>query len=209
MANKVIAFEEKLKIYYEEMQNQISRNFPTIIKAEQDGIHISQENYMMFANYLAALSNEFKSRFQDLRYIKNSLLLMENPWHLETTSVTQLASFGCDYAKIFDEYIEFKNDTSLEAIFKEKREGQEYNEFWRVVPEKYKHLQNCALLLLTLFASTYICEPSFSKMKYAKNIYRNRLTDSHLDDVLRIACTNYKPDLSQVVKKLSQYQKSH
>jgi hypothetical protein len=32
-------------------------------------------------------------------------------------------------------------------------------------------------------------------MKYAKNVYKNRLTDSHLDDLLRVACSNYKPDI--------------
>jgi hypothetical protein len=44
-------------------------------------------------------------------------------------------------------------------------------------------------------------------MKYAKNMYRNRLTDSHLDDLLRVACNNYKPDISTIVKNQSQYQK--
>jgi hypothetical protein len=32
-------------------------------------------------------------------------------------------------------------------------------------------------------------------MKYSKNVYRNRLTDSHLGDLLRVACSNYKPDI--------------
>lgn len=116
---------------------------------------------------------------------------------------------GYNYAELFDEFIEFKNDTNLKAIFEEKREGKEYIHFWKLVPEKYKTVKNCAFLLLTLFASTYLCESSYSKMKYAKNVYRNRLTDSHLDDVLRVACSNFKPDLSKIVENLSQYQISH
>ncbi|CAI6365478.1 unnamed protein product [Macrosiphum euphorbiae] len=105
--------------------------------------------------------------------------------------------------------IELKNDTNLEAIFKEKREQKEYIEFWNLVPGKYKTLQKCAHFLMTMFTSTYLCETSYSKMKYAKNVYRNRLTDSHLDDLLRVACSNYKPDMSKIVKKLSQFQNSH
>lgn len=209
MANKVFAFEDKLHMYYEEMQNKLLVNFPTLIKAKQDGIDISPQNYVIMSNYLALLSKEFKSRFQDLRRIKKCLLLVENPWHLETATVKQLAELGYDHAKLFDEFINFKNDTHLEAVFKEKREEKEYMEFWKCVPDDYKTLRNCAHLLLTLFASTYLCESSYSKMKYAKNVYRNRLTDSHLDDVLRVACSNYKPDLSVIVNKLSQYQKSH
>ncbi|XP_025411815.1 uncharacterized protein LOC112684477 [Sipha flava] len=106
-------------------------------------------------------------------------------------------------------FIELKNDTHLEVIFKEKREQKEYFEFWNLVPGKYKTIQKCAHFLLTMFTSTFLCETSYSKMKYAKNVYRNRLTDSHLDDLLRIACSKYKPDLSKIVKELSQYQNSH
>jgi len=101
---------------------------------------------------------------------------------------------GYDYSKLFNEFIELKNYTNLEVIFNEKREQKEYIEFWNLVPEKYKIIQKCVHLLLTLFASTYLCESSYSKMKYMKNAYRNRLTDSHLDDLLRVACSNYKPD---------------
>ncbi|XP_025196338.1 zinc finger BED domain-containing protein 5-like [Melanaphis sacchari] len=187
MANKVFAFEEKLEFYYKEIQNQILHNFPTLTKAKQDDIIISQTNNIIILNHLAALSNEFKRRFQDLRGVKNCFLLIENPWHLE----------------------ELKNDTNLEVIFKEKREQKEYFEFWNLVPGKYKTIQKCAHFLLTMFTSTFLCETSYSKMKYAKNVYRNRLTDSHLDDLLRVACSNYKPDLSKIVKELSQYQNSH
>lgn len=152
MANKVFAFEEKLNIYHEEIENQVLHNFPTVIKAKKDGIHVSEENYKIFLNYLAALAKEFKSRFQDLRSIKNCLLLIENPWHLETATLTHLAALGYDFAVLFDEFIEFKNDTNLKAIFEEKREGKEYIHFWELVPEKYKTVKNCACLLLTLFA---------------------------------------------------------
>lgn len=77
------------------------------------------------------------------------------------------------------------------------------------MPEKYKTIQKCAQLLLTLFTSTYLCESSYSKMKYAKNVYRNRLTNEHLDALLRVACSNFKPDLNKIVKNLVQHQKSH
>lgn len=80
---------------------------------------------------------------------------------------------GFDYARFFDEFIDFKNNTNLKVIFKEKREGEEYTEFWKLVPEKYITVKKCAHLLLTLFASTYLCESSYSKMKYAKNVYKN------------------------------------
>jgi hypothetical protein len=129
---------------------------------------------------------------------------------LKVKNITQLSALiVSDYSKVFDEFIELKNDINFEAIFKEKREQKEYIEFWNLVPEKYKTLQKYAYFLMTMFISTYLCETSYSKMKYAKNVYRNRLNDSHLDDLLKVACSNYKPDITKIVKKLSQYQNSY
>ncbi|KAL4101107.1 hypothetical protein QTP88_021127 [Uroleucon formosanum] len=164
MANKVFAFEEKLEIYYKEIQNQILHNFPTLTKAKQDDIIISQTNNIIILNHLATLSNEFKRRFQDLRGVKNCFLLLENPWHLEVTSITQLAALiVSDYSKVFDEFIELKNDTNLEVIFKEKREQKEYFEFWNLVPGKYKTIQKCAHFLLTMFTSTFFAKLHIQK----------------------------------------------
>lgn len=38
-------------------------------------------------------------------------------------------------------------------------------------------------------------------MKYSKNVNRNRLIDSHLNELLRVACSNYTSDLSKKFKK--------
>jgi hypothetical protein len=123
IANKVFAFEEKLDIYNKKIQNKVLHNFPTLTKAKQDDIIIFETNNIIILNHLDALSNEFKRRFQDLRAVKNCFLLIENHWHLEVTSITQLAVLiVSDYSKVFDEFIELENDTNFEAIFKEKRE---------------------------------------------------------------------------------------
>lgn len=102
MASKAFAFEEKLKLYSEEIQNSVLIHFPTVVRAKEDGINISPQIYGIMTKYLSSLSEEFKRRFQDLRKIKNSLLLVENPWHLETATVTQLAELGYDHAQLVD-----------------------------------------------------------------------------------------------------------
>lgn len=85
--------------------------------------------------------------------------------------------------------VKLKNDTNLEIIFKEKKNKMDVS---NLVPEKYKTIYTFAHVLLTIFASPYFCEISCTKMKYAKNIYRNQLTDLNLDDLLRVRCSNYK-----------------
>ncbi|GBP26043.1 hypothetical protein EVAR_20057_1 [Eumeta japonica] len=44
MANKVFAFEDKLNMHIEEIKNENLHNFPTLIKAQQDGIKVSPES---------------------------------------------------------------------------------------------------------------------------------------------------------------------
>lgn len=90
----------------------------------------------------------------------------------------------------------------IRKLFSKKREKKKYMEFWNSEPGKYKTIQKCAHFLPTIITSINLYESSYSKMKYAKNMYQNLLTDSHLDDLL--ACSNYKPNVSKIVKKLSQ-----
>ena len=105
-------------MYYNEIQIQILHNFPTLTKVIQDDFIISQTNNKIILNHLTALSNEFK-RFQDLRGIKNCI-----------TSTTQLAALiVSDYSKLFDEFIELKNDWDKFGSYfqrKEKRIKEEY-----------------------------------------------------------------------------------
>ncbi|KAF0766903.1 zinc finger BED domain-containing protein 5-like [Aphis craccivora] len=100
-----------------------NNNFSTHPKIIQDDIINSQVENKLILNHLTALFNEFKKKqFIDLR---------------EITSITQLAALiVSDYSKLFDEFIELKDDTNLEVIFKEKREQKEYIEFWNLVPGK-------------------------------------------------------------------------
>lgn len=38
-------------------------------------------------------------------------------------------------------------------------------------------------------------------MKNTKNVYKNRFTDARLNDILTVSCSNYKYDLSKILKK--------
>lgn len=108
MVNKVFCFWRKIKIYYENIQNQMFHNFQTLTKTKQDDIDIFQATCIIIWNHLATLSKEFKKRFQDLGSIGNYLLLIRNPWHLETTNITQLAALEYEYESLFDEFIKLK-----------------------------------------------------------------------------------------------------
>lgn len=51
---KLLAFQSKLKYkrkYFEQIQNKVSHNFPTVTKAIQDGVFICRENSTVFSNF--------------------------------------------------------------------------------------------------------------------------------------------------------------
>ena len=67
-------------------------------------------------------------------------------------------------------------------MFEDKKKDKSYFEFWKVLEmEKFPALVNCAQKLLSIFASTYMHESTFSKLKFIKNEYRSRLTNENVD----------------------------
>jgi len=50
---------------------------------------------------------------------------------------------------------------------------------------KFSEIKYFVKKMFTVFGSTYICEQTISLMKYGKSEYASRLTDGHLNAVLR------------------------
>ena len=69
----------------------------------------------------------------------------------------------------------------------------------------YSHLYDNAKRVMCMFGSTYCCERLFSKMNYAKNKLRTRLSDRHLNEMLQISSTKLPVDF----KTLAMTQKQH
>ena len=80
------------------------------------------------------------------------------------------------------ELVEVKNDEQFVKKFKDE---EDLLDRWRGAV-KYPNLQELTRKTLVLFESTYLCEAEFSRMKYLKNKYQTRLSDSNLDCGLRL-----------------------
>ena len=52
-----------------------------------------------------------------------------------------------------------------------------------------------------LFGSTYLCESVFSRMKFAKSKTRSVLTDTNLQNTLRITTSQLPIGIKNIVKK--------
>lgn len=100
------------------------------------------------------------------------------------------------------EMVEFQEDVSVKDRFNQVPKDLCCDQFWikYVSVEKYPELRKLAVQLCTMFASTYTCESSFSKMNFIKNRFRSRLTDAHLNNLMRISCTTLAPNFKDVVQ---------
>ena len=56
-------------------------------------------------------------------------------------------------------------------------------------------------MMSVLFGSTYLCESVFSCMKFAKSKTRSVLTDTNLQNTLKIATSQLPIDNKNIVKK--------
>ena len=96
------------------------------------------------------------------------------------------------------ELINFQCNTDLKEKFKNFELLEFYAQY--VDNRSFPEIWDNALFVASLFGSTYCCEQFFS-MQRVKSKFRNRITDQHLGNSLRIANTSTEPNIDELVKK--------
>ncbi|XP_066990456.1 general transcription factor II-I repeat domain-containing protein 2A-like [Macrobrachium rosenbergii] len=124
--------------------------------------------------------------FADFKAIEGQFDLLSSP-------------FACDVETAAEELqvelIDLQADNSLKRLF----ENKPLVEFYASLhSEKFKNLKNFARKMFVIFASTYICEQTFSILKVNKSKNRSLLTDSNLQSVLRISTSNLTPNFNKL-----------
>ena len=148
---------------------------------------------MIFPSFLSVFDGvlqELSNCFQDFERISDTTRLVAYPHLVETESAP---------LNLQMELVELKNDKQFVKKFKDE---EDLLDTWRGAV-KYPNLQGLARKTLVLFRSTYMCEAGFSRIKYVKNKYRNRLSDSNLECELRLMISSKPPNfasLSEVVQ---------
>ncbi|GFQ99430.1 general transcription factor II-I repeat domain-containing protein 2 [Trichonephila clavata] len=146
---------------------------------------------------LSALKINFDTRFSDFDAIANQIKIFQNPFE---TDIEILAP------ELQMEMI----DIQCSDIIKNKYQNSSLLEFYKSLPlTQFDNLHKFARGLFSVFGTTYLCEKTFSKMKYTKNVYRSKLTDEHLKSLLIIDTSKISPQLQTIVSGKSQLHKSH
>ena len=142
------------------------------------------------------LQQQFQERFADLCAKADELRLFQNPFEADVAACPD---------ELQMELIELQANDLLRDKFKE-----ELVEFYKFLPkEDYKNLRHFASGLLSMFGSTYMCESTFSRMKFVKNSLRTNLSDENLRALLMLGTSNLKPDFSTILSSKSQFHHSH
>jgi hypothetical protein len=79
---------------------------------------------------------------------------------------------------------------------------QGVKEYRRRLDEATFELSAVIRIMLAQFGSTYCCEQFFSRMNFVKSKTRTTLTDLHLGNTLRVATSNFSPNLDRLVKDM-------
>jgi len=123
--------------------------------------------------YLTNLQVNLKERFPELEEVSHRHV--QFPFRVDAEACGDLALEVAELQSSENQKVQFE-DSDLAS-------------FWLNAPKRYACLKNEATKALVKFGSTYVCEATFSCMVYIKSMYRNQLTDAHLQDNLIIATT--------------------
>lgn len=118
--------------------------------------------------------------------------------------------FSCDVetaaTELQMELIDLQADYALKSSF----ENKSLIDFYKSLnPEKFRNVKEFARKMFVVFASTYICEQTFSTMKINKSKNRSLITDSNLQAVLRINTSSFEPDINKLLDACIKLHQSH
>ena len=141
-----------------------------------------------YISVLGALIEEYNERFGDFdEHIPATKLVFEP--HLVDISEAP--------KELQMELFELGEDSILKSLFDAKKDPIE---IWKNAVE-YPCLRDNARRLLSCFGSTYNFESTFSLMAKIKTNLRTQITDTHLEDQLRLRVTQLHPNIELLSSK--------
>ena len=188
--DQVTAFERKLELWNQQVKERNFAHFPSLKQC-------APVNTDKYCSSLSTLQSEFNARFQDFRSSENMMRIFSSPFTVEIATAP---------IELQMELIDLQSHSELLNRFRDVGLLDFYARY--VDEDNFPLLRNHALRMVSLFASTYVCEQFFSRMKITKSKMRTSMTDQHLENSLRIATSQIEPDIEYLVSS-KQCQKSH
>ncbi|XP_071059422.1 general transcription factor II-I repeat domain-containing protein 2A-like [Pseudochaenichthys georgianus] len=155
------------------------------------GTAFSGEKYV---DAIVKLQEEFDQRFADFKTHRATFQMFADPFSFDVENVPGVLQM---------QLIDRQCNSELKAKFREVNgKADELGQFIRELPPSFPELSRMFKRTMCLFGSTYMCEQLFSTMNFNKSKYRSRLTDEHLQAILRVStASSLKPHVAQLCER--------
>jgi len=188
LVSAIDSFRRQLVLFKNHIESGSLYFFPSCqILFEEHGTNCNFQKNLYLIDFLI---NQFNTRFCDFEMLRNDLILLENPLTAEIEKQN---------VELQQELCDLQCDLSL------KTRSEKGIEFFKILDiATYPKLRNFGLRFFSMFGSTYLCECSFSKMKYIKTDKRSCLTDASLSSLMRISTSNIPMDIPSIIESKEQ-----
>jgi len=186
-------FRSKLGILKSALQSNDITHFPccNTLAAESEGDE--GIDFSEFQGVVQSIADEFTTRFQEFQKMND--LLFSNLMNVDVKKHTSNLQL---------ELCDLQADLFLQS---RPERGSEF--FKLISQQQFPNLRRFALRISSMFGSTYICESTFTTLKFIKNRNRTCLTDTSLLNLLRLGTTKIEVDIPSLVKTAERPQLSH
>lgn len=184
LISHVDSFHNKLLLFKNHIENNILEFFPSCeILFKEYGTRC---NFKKQIDVINSLISQFDKRFGDFKMLRQDLILFENPF------IVQIHEQSLEFQ---EELCDLQSDISLKARLEKNVE------FFKLLDaSRYPRLRLFGLRIFSMFGSTYLCECSFSKMKFTKTEKRSALSDVSLSSLMRASSSKLSVDVSSLVE---------
>ncbi|CAM2095876.1 unnamed protein product [Caretta caretta] len=172
-------------------------------RSKEDAAEPLKRSTTRYVSMIKNLKDSFEERFQVLQQKRPQIRFLIDPFNAEADCLKPPLVTDEETSQM--EIIEVLEDDRLKSV--QKAEGT--LTFWKSVPkDKYLNIRGAALKLISMFASTYLCESVFLNAQTCEIQAPSILIDSHLRELLYVSTTEHKPNFKAIVES-KDCQKSH
>ncbi|XP_071979042.1 general transcription factor II-I repeat domain-containing protein 2-like [Engystomops pustulosus] len=188
--DSVRAFSTKLTLWKDQLSQTNLCHFPACKSLMDSGTLFSHEEYV---DVILKLQEEFDHRFADFKRHRATFQIFADPFSFDVQ----------DAPPVFQmELIDLQCNSELKAKFRDvSGKADKLGQFLRELPPSFPELSRMFKQTMCLFGSTYLCEKLFSTLNFNKSKYRSRITDAHLQAVLRVStASSLTPNVARLCK---------
>ena len=184
---KVQDFHDRCRLLKSHLHQRNFFDFPQMkVLIDSKEIQVDDIPMILFSSVFDGVLQEFSSSFQDFERISDTTRLVAYPHLVETETVP---------LNLQMELVKFKNDEQFVKTFKDE---EDQLDTWRGAI-KYLNVQELARKTCSFWKYLGVrSRMSDSRMKYLKNKYQTRLSDSNLERGLQLMISSEPPNFASL-----------